>query len=105
MCSCRFDKIKIGCDLIILGDPGADSRGKGKSKRPSTPLSAPGSPRMLSDIQTLVQKSFDFTAWVTCGVRPLQMASGLSLKNCFFPWQNTICCFAVVVSTRFLFMV
>ena len=54
MCSCRrgFDKIKIGCDLIILGDPGADSRGKGKSKRPSTPLSAPGSPRMLSDIQT-----------------------------------------------------
>ena len=47
MCSCRFDKIKIGCDLIILGDPGADSRGKGKSKRPSTPLSAPGSPRML----------------------------------------------------------
>ena len=70
MCSCRFDKIKIGCDLIILGDPGADSRGKGKSKRPSTPLSAPGSPRMLSDIQTLVQKSFDFTAcWlpVACG--------------------------------------
>ena len=28
MCSCRFDKIKIGCDLIILGDPGADSRGE-----------------------------------------------------------------------------
>ena len=44
MCSCRFDlEIKIGRDLIILGDPGADSRGEGKSKRPSTPLSTPGS--------------------------------------------------------------
>ena len=52
--------------MFILGDPGADSGGEGKSKRaekmarlffvpffptrldfPSPPLSAPGSPRML----------------------------------------------------------
>ena len=63
----------MGCTEIILKDPGADSGGKGKSKRakkkkmtrritflcaiftacldfPLPPLSAPGSPRMYGNL-------------------------------------------------------